>query len=73
MEEKRIVPIAGLSPLLRPTMMGSKVVHLVGTQDSVHRALCGKKPRRATSHPKEGHITCFDCVVRYDRGDMVSV
>jgi hypothetical protein len=73
MEEKRTIPIAGLSALLRPTMMGSQVVHLVGTQDSVHRALCGKKPRRATTHPKEGNVTCFDCVVRLERGEMTSV
>ena len=73
MEEKRTVPVAGLSPLFRPTMMGSRVVHLVGTQDPVFRALCGKKPRRSTTQAKEGHVTCFDCVVRYERGETTSL
>jgi hypothetical protein len=73
LEEKRSIPVTGLSPLFRPTMMGSRVVHLVGTQDSVFRALCGKKPRRSTTQPKEGDVTCFDCVVRYERGDKTSV
>lgn len=73
MEEKRTIPIEGLSPLVRPTMMGSRVVHLVGTKDSVIRALCGKKPRRATTQPKEGEVTCFDCVMRHERGEMTSV
>jgi hypothetical protein len=70
-ELKRSIPIAGLAPHFRPTTMGSRVIHLVGTNDPVFRALCGKKPRRATSQPKEGDITCFDCIQRYERGDTM--
>ena len=70
---KRTLNIAELGAKFRPTRMGSHVVHLIGTDDPVYRALCGKKPRRTSARVAEGEVTCFDCVVRYERGDKVCV
>lgn len=73
MDGKPSIPIAELSPKVRPTMMGSRVVHLVGSEEIPFRALCGKRPRKSITQPKEGEVTCFDCVMRYQRGEMTSL